>query len=119
MKTTTTIIIERSDIDEKLWPAYQKAMLDAGHTREDAEYIEDVEITGECYRGDPGRCSGPVELCYPPEPPHVEDIVIDIPSRTSTPPIDVLKFARQSLWERADLELLESAASNYQERYCE
>ena len=97
MKTTTTITIEQSDIEGGLWPAFQKAMLDAGYAREDAEYIEDIEIMGQCYRGDPGRCYGPIENCYAPEPPHAEDIVIDIPSRTSAPSVDVLKYAVQSL----------------------
>lgn len=32
----------------------------------------DLEIEGIYIPGDPGRCSGPPEKCYPPESPEIE-----------------------------------------------
>lgn len=37
--------------------------------------IDDVEYVARVtsyYPGDPGRTSGPPEMCYPPEPPEIE-----------------------------------------------
>lgn len=50
--------------------------------------------------GDPGRTSGPPERCYPPEPPEVEFLTVQL-VHPGQPPADILPFVASELCEDA------------------